>query len=59
MIPQKSYSHIRREAKQAAIEALEGWPHQPIFEGASPQKSSQSPAEAVAQQFTISEKVLN
>jgi integrase len=49
------YSHIRNQAKQAAIAALE----RTDFVAESPQNPPQSDAEAAEQRFTIPEKALN
>jgi site-specific recombinase XerD len=42
------YSHIRNQAKQAAIATLEVSPHSSVFDGDSPQKSPHSAPDAEA-----------
>jgi integrase len=57
------YSHIRSQAKQAAIHALEATRKATVkvadVEAHSPQKSPQSNADESASRFTIPEKALN
>jgi len=54
------YSHIRSQAKQAAIEALEAArPVTSHFEADSPQNPPQSATEVLGPQFEAPEKVLN
>ena len=54
------YSHIRSQAKQAAIEALEAArPVTSDFKGNSPQNPPQSATEAPGPRFSVPEKALN